>query len=141
MEETNTEKPIKHCLECGNLIGASRKDKKYCSSECRTAYNNERRKQEKPAPVTDPIAVLAEQREFKRIFELLLKNRDILYWHNLYLGDKIPLRDLLGKGFNLKYFTSVFTDKNGFEHRCCFDYGYYLHTDDHVYIIYRPDEI
>jgi predicted nucleic acid-binding Zn ribbon protein len=141
MEEIHTGKPLKHCLECGQPIGASRGDKKYCSNECRTAYNNERRKNIRPASVADPIAVLAEQREFKKIYGILLNNRDILYWYSQYFGDQLPLRDLLGKGFNPKYFTSIFTDQNGFDHRCCFDYGYYLAAGDKVYIIYRPEEI
>lgn len=141
MEETTAEKPVKHCLECGRLIGASREDKKYCSNECRTAYNNERRKQTIPAIAIDPLTALAKQREYKRIYEIILNNREILYWHSQYFGDEISLRDLLGKGFNLKYFTSVFTDEDGFEYRCCFDYGYYLGKEEKVYIINRPEEI
>ncbi|MES2112722.1 MAG: hypothetical protein V4577_28480, partial [Bacteroidota bacterium] len=90
---------------------------------------------------TNPLAILAEKPQFKKIYDILLNNREILFWHSEYAGDQIPLRDLLGKGFNLKYFTSVFTDKNGFEHRCSFDYGYYLGSGDKVYIIYRPEEI
>jgi predicted nucleic acid-binding Zn ribbon protein len=139
MEEPTTEKPVKYCLECGKPIGASREDKKYCGSKCRTAYNNERRKQLTPATTIDPLAALAEQREYKRIYKILLNNREILYWHSEYFGDKILLRDLLGKGFNLKYFTSIFTDENGFAHNCCFDYGYY--QGEKVYIIYRPEEM
>jgi len=142
MEEPTAEKPVKYCLECGKPIGASRGDKKYCSNECRTAYNNERRKQLNPATATiDRSTALAEQREHKRIYEIILNNREILYWHSQYFGDEILLRDLIGKGFNLKYFTSVYTDGNGFEHKCCFDYGYYLGKDDKAYIIYRPEEI
>jgi predicted nucleic acid-binding Zn ribbon protein len=141
MEEISTEKPVKYCLECGKPIGASREDKKYCSNECRTAYNNERRKQLNPESNPDPLTILAEQREFKSVYDILLKNRQILYLHNIYFGDELPLRDLLGKGFNMKYFTSVFTDENGFEHRSCFDYGYYLNADQKVYIIHCPEEI
>jgi predicted nucleic acid-binding Zn ribbon protein len=140
MKEPTAEKPAKYCLECGKPIGASREDKKYCSNECRTDNNNERRKQLSPATIPDPLAVLAEQRDFKKVCEIILNNREILCYHSLYFGDEITLRDLLGKGFNLKYFTSVFTDENGFEHPCCFDYGYYL-RDESVYIIYRPEEI
>jgi predicted nucleic acid-binding Zn ribbon protein len=138
MEDPIVEKPVKYCLECGKPIGASREDKKYCSNECRTAYNNERRKQ---TTSIGPINTLAEQREYKRIYEIILNNREILFWHSQYFGDEILLRDLIGKGFNLKYFTSVFTDENGFAHNCCFDYGYYLGKEEKVYIIYRPEEI
>ena len=141
MEEPTTEKPAKYCLECGNPIGASREDKKYCSNECRTAYNNERRKQTSPTTTIDPLAALAEKREYKRIYEIILNNREILFWHSQYFGDEILLLDLIGKGFNLKYFTSVFTDENGFEHKCCFDYGHYLGREEKVYIIFRPEEI
>jgi predicted nucleic acid-binding Zn ribbon protein len=141
MEELNAEKPVKYCLECGNPIGASRDDKKFCGDKCRTAYNNERRKQLNPASTIDRLTALAEQREYKNIYEITLNNREILYWHSQYFGDEILLRDLLGKGFNLKYFTSVYTDENGFDHRCCFDYGYYLGKEEKVYIICRPEEI
>ena len=141
MEGTNADKPVKYCLEYGEPIGASREDKKYCSSECRTAYNNERRKQAQPGTPSDPLAIVTEQAQFKKIYRILLHNREILFWHNEYLGDQLLLRDLLGRGFNPKYFTSVFTDENGFQHHCCFDYGYYVGSADKVYIIYRPEEI
>lgn len=141
MKETSAEKPARYCIECGTPIGPSRGDKKYCTDDCRIAYNNERRKNTKPQPKTDPIAELGEQREFKRIYEILLKNREILHYYYAYMGDTIQLRDLLGKGFNLKYFTSVFPDESNFEHRCCFDYAYHINEDDKVYIVYLYTEI
>lgn len=33
----------KHCLNCGKLIGAKRRDAKFCSRECRNAHSNKRR--------------------------------------------------------------------------------------------------
>src|ERR1700743_1282918 len=42
-----TTEPV--CLNCGETVGQGRKDKKYCSPECRTDYNNKLNREKQKA--------------------------------------------------------------------------------------------
>lgn len=54
---------------------------------------------------------------------------------------KIQKRDLEGRGFNLKYFTSVASVKYGqHAYTFCFELGYRILTDE-VIIVNRPREV
>jgi hypothetical protein len=52
------------------------------------------------------------------------------------------MRDLLGRSFNPKFFTSQAepTD-DGHIYRFCFEYGYWEKENDDVVIVYRPREV
>lgn len=139
MPEKETETNEKHCLECGQPLGAGRQDRKFCNDVCRTAYNNTRRKETPASHSKLPELREDETYSTRRIYDILLKNRNTLYYHTLYFGDTIALRDLVGHGFNLKFFTSEFVDDNGFVYRFCFDFGYHIHKDE-VHILERPEE-
>lgn len=130
----------KICLECGAPLGPGRGDRKFCNDVCRTAYNNDRRKK---APVSlHKLPELMEHETYssRHVYEILLKNRTTLYYYSEFFGDHILLRDLVGRGFNLKFFTSEFTDTSECTYRFCFDYGYAVRGED-VYILYRPEEV
>src|SRR3569833_3120959 len=120
----------KTCLECGQPLGAGRQDRKFCNDICRTAFNNDRRKESPASTYKLPELRDDETYSTRKIYEILLKNRNTLYYHTLYLGDTIALRDLIGHGFNLKFFTSEFMDENGFTYRFCFDFGYHIHNGE-----------
>jgi hypothetical protein len=75
----------------------------------------------------------------RSVYVKLLKNREILYYHTEILGDVIDYRDLLGKGFNFKYFTSIYNAPDGGTYYFCFDYGYHVHGEK-VFILERPEE-
>ncbi len=84
---------------------------------------------------------MVEMPAIQKIYLILLNNRAILYNLAGYSGLIIPLRDLLGHGFNLKYFTSETIEPDGKTYRYCFDFGYHIRKDREVDIIYRAGEI
>lgn len=78
-----------------------------------------------------------------RIEGILRKNREIL--EGLCDEEKpgrIKMRDLIGKGFNTKFFTSE-AEPTGTGHiyRFCFEYGYRKENNDIVVMICRKREV
>ncbi|RKR82144.1 hypothetical protein BDD43_2313 [Mucilaginibacter gracilis] len=138
MPETNSEPNLKTCLECGEHLGPGREDRKFCNDICRTAYNNRRRKEPAPAGKL-PQLFDKETDSTRHVYEILLNNRSILYHYNEFFGDQIEVRDLIGRGFNLKFFTSEYLASDGGTYRFCFDYGYYI-RGEMAYILERPEE-
>src|ERR1700744_4540661 len=122
----------KLCLNCGQPVGSGRKDKKYCSDACKTDYNNNKDKTE--LSVSDYI---------KKIQGILVKNREIL---DQCLGqgrDKksFDKRDIMGRGFNFKYFTSQAPTREGDVYCFCFEMGFREFEDERVVIVRREREV
>ncbi|MBL4675664.1 MAG: hypothetical protein JKY70_05595 [Mucilaginibacter sp.] len=126
----------KTCLECGQPLGPGRDDRKYCNDICRTAYNNRRRKDE---VIKSPETLASVNPEFQKLYEILLANRTTLMMWDTYKEEPYMLIDLLGKGFNLKYFTSE-CEIEGLPFKFCFDYGYHITSTGRVYIEERSSE-
>jgi hypothetical protein len=125
----------KHCLDCGTLIKAGRKDKKFCDDMCRTNYNNN--KDKSPAPE------LSVPDYIKKIQGILEKNRQIL---DDCLGKgrdakSFDKRDIMGRGFNFKYFTSQAPTREGENYCFCFEMGFKEVEDDRLVIIRREREV
>ena len=137
MSEDKLVEPSRVCVECGKPVGPGRKDKKFCHDSCRTAYNNRRREQLLKAPAE----AYTTKPAFQKVFDILINNRNLLEMHDLFVDQPYLLRDLLGQGFNPKYFTSEYTLKGGELFKFCFDFGYHTTTDGRVYILERPEEI
>ncbi|MEN0057152.1 MAG: hypothetical protein AAGC65_25970, partial [Mucilaginibacter sp.] len=85
----------KNCQECGLPLGPGREDRKFCNDVCRTAFNNKRRSHS-TIKNQSPQLFGKETTDTRKIYERLLKNREILYYHEQILGDEIAYRDLLG---------------------------------------------
>jgi hypothetical protein len=128
----------KNCLECGEALGAGRDDRKFCNDICRTAYNNRRRKEHS---ARGRGQAYGQNPAFDKIFSVLISNRNMLELYDQYVAEPYMLRDLLGKGFNLKYFTSEYVMDGVGVFRFCLDYGYHITESGKVYIIERPEEI
>ncbi|HTE00591.1 MAG TPA: hypothetical protein VK668_14960 [Mucilaginibacter sp.] len=137
-EETNLENP-KSCLECGEPLGAGREDRKFCNDICRTAFNNRRRKEPAPTKISQPPLLDKENYSTRKVYQILLNNRQILESYMLFFGDQLELRDLIGRGFNLKYFTSEYLATDTGTYRFCFDHGYYIKGET-AYLVFRPEE-
>ena len=137
IDETTTENP-KNCLECGQPLGAGRSDRKFCNDVCRTAFNNRRREEN---ILKEPAEAFTPNPAFQKIFNILISNRNMLKMYDLYVEQPFLLRDMLGKGFNPKYFTSEYTLEGIGLFKFCFDYGYHITGDGRVYILERPEEI
>jgi Uncharacterized protein containing a Zn-ribbon (DUF2116) len=139
MPEAATEKPPKLCLECGEPLGPGRDDRKFCNELCKTEYHNKKRKAPKPYEPFDYMNSV-EMPTFKKIYDILLKNWTIMYNVGQYDGAVLPLRDFIGHGFNLKYFTSEVKEENGEVYRFCFNFGYRIIKNEEVHIVYRREE-
>jgi hypothetical protein len=125
----------KLCLDCGRPINVGRKDKKFCDDSCRTNYNNNR---EKPPQDIREISIP----EFvKGINDVLFNNRRML---EECLGDKencrIKSRELDGRGFRFKFYTSCDITRKGEEYYFCYDLGYKEVEDGSLVVVRRPRE-
>jgi hypothetical protein len=98
----------KLCLSCGSII-QGRADKKFCSDQCRSNYNNQ---------------IKTGNRDYiRRVNYILKKNRRILT--ELYLDghDHIGLETLKTKGFDFNYFTSLYPTEEGVNY-FCYEHGF-----------------
>jgi hypothetical protein len=142
------EKEVAKCEFCGKPLGPGRIKRKYCDAACKSEYWNERNREDKEGRA----AFLEKEKYFeemsipdyiKRIQDILLRNRKILEG---LCGDGQPrrmrMRELLGKEFNPKFFTSQAepTDQ-GHVYRFCFEYGYWEKDNGDVVIICREREV
>lgn len=129
------------CRDCGKPLGAGREDRQYCDSACKTNYNNRRRREQAQTTTGDQSLNMPEH--VIRIQEILLNNRSIL--ETLCTEEKagtLHWRHLMGKGFNLKYFTSEAQPTgNGHVYRFCFEYGYFIGDEDYVVVVCRMGEV
>jgi len=132
------------CKDCGTPLGPGREDRQYCDSNCKTNFNNRRRKgNQKPADDEPEAQQLSIPDYITRIQEIQLNNRRIL--EGLCSEDKagsIRMRDLVGKGFNPKFFTSEAEPTgSGNVYRFCFEYGYRLEESGFAVIVCRKREV
>ena len=112
---------MKTCLNCSeNVIG--RKDKKFCSDECRNVYNNEKKEK-----TTNEVNVISY---------ILRRNRQILAQMVSQQTKKATKEKLLQQGFNFYYFTNIDTTK-GSSCYFCFEYGYLPLKDNYVRLVKR----
>lgn len=112
------------CLECQEkFIG--REDKKFCSAQCRSSYNNRANK--------DKTAFV------RTVNQTLRKNRAILEQLNPRGKSKAARELLLEKGFKFSYFTNEYVTKAGKVYRFCYDQGY-LALDNNWYALVQRQE-
>lgn len=121
----NNLKSIKlSCPECGEKI-IGRKDKKFCSDQCRTAHFNK---------------MYCDQNKFmKNVNNILRKNRRILQHLIMGRSTKVSQTSLLNEGFRFAYFTNEFITKTGKKYRFCYEFGY-VPIDNNVYTIVQRKE-
>ena len=141
METETVITPARKCKDCDTPLGPGREDRQYCDSNCRTNYNNRKRKEMQIA--AEDHLTLSIPEYIIRIQNIILNNRGIL--ETLCTEDKagnLRVRDLVGKGFNPKYFTSE-AEPTGTGHiyRFCFEYGYYINEDNRAVIVCRKREV
>lgn len=116
----------KICLECQESF-VGRIDKKYCSNQCRTSYNNR---------------INAESNAMmKDINQILKKNRKILADLNPEGKAKISKKILGSRGFNFSYFTNIYTTKKGSIYYFCYDYGYLPLQGDYYSLVKRQSYV
>lgn len=108
------------CSECGDVL-MGRADKKFCSDNCRNAYNNRMSGDSNNA--------------MRRIILVLKKNRRIL--EELYKSEKkkINKKTLLEKGYDYNKLTHLYVNKKGNTYRFCFDYGFVEYEDGWLFLV------
>ncbi len=109
-----------NCLFCNETF-VGRSDKKFCSDQCRNAYNNQHKKD--------------HEQFITEVNKILRKNRMIL--HQLGpLGKTTIRKEYLDKmGFDFQFYTHTFTTKNSNTYKFCYEYGYMDIEGDKILII------
>ena len=101
----------KRCLECGSAF-KGRRDKKFCSDQCRTGFHNR---------------INSDSQEIsymRNVNNALRNNRRILHHLNPYGKTKVDLDTLRSRGFNFTYFTNIEKARDGLMCYYCYDQGY-----------------
>lgn len=109
------------CPVCGDAI-TGRKDKKFCSDQCRNIYNNEK------------FNVRLNYNYIRNVNRILKKNRDILAKLNPDGKRKIHRDKLTALGFNFEYITRTYTTQKGNTYLFCYDFGY-LPLENDFYLL------
>lgn len=116
--------PPRKCLHCEREV-YGRRDKKYCSDQCRVAYFN---------------ALNRDVSKFMtNINNILRKNRRILEALNPKGKAKVSKTKLLDEGFNFNYFTNMYKTKGGKVYFFCYEQGY-LKLEDNLYALVEKHE-
>ena len=109
------------CSECG-ITFKGRRDKKFCSDQCRALFHNRQRKN-KNNLVDD-------------VNKVLIRNRSILSAFNPTGKTRVPGALLESQGFDFSYFTSIHTNKKGERYFYCYEHGYLpVGKDDYILVI------
>jgi|SRR5687767_2650274 len=112
----------KYCRECGEEI-MGRKDKQYCSDQCRANQFHSRN-----ADVSNFI---------RRINNKIRKNRSILSELNPNGKAKTHKLKLIDAGLNFDYFTNVYRTRSGKVYYFCYDQGYVELEDDYYALVVK----
>jgi predicted nucleic acid-binding Zn ribbon protein len=114
----------KKCLECGESIHG-RSDKKFCSDQCRNAYNNK-------------LKSINGMAFIRKVNNILLRNRNILETLNPEGKTSIHKSKLRQTGFRDEYITHMYTTRSGRVYYFCYDQGYSPVENDY-YVLVRRD--
>jgi hypothetical protein len=112
------------CLHCNETI-KGRSDKKFCDDQCRSTYNNEIKTED------DTL--------IKQTNKVLKKNRTILKSLNTTGKIIVKRADMLKRGFDFGYFTSILRTKRGTDYFFCYDMGYLSLKAEEVLLVKKID--
>ena len=115
------------CLECGTEI-YGRIDKKFCSDQCRTTFNN--RSQATQNKYIRKVNYIL--RKNRRIMEELISNTE----KNV---KRVKRNDLLEKGFNFDYYTNIYSTKANKYYYFSYEYGYNVLEDGYLAVVRRDE--
>ena len=116
----------RRCLECSDEF-FGRIDKKYCSDNCRSAYNNR---------------MNSDKTNFaRRVNRILRQNRRILAQLNPDGKAKVHREILAEKGFKFRYFTNQYQTKSGNIYHFCYDHGYLELSNNYYSLVVKQEYI
>ena len=113
----------KRCLECGDSFHG-RADKKFCSDQCRNAYNNKLKSN------TGMVFI-------RKVNGILARNRNILEALNPGGKTSIHKSKLRQTGFRDEYMTHTYTTHAGRVYYFCYDQGYSPVGNDFYVLVKR----
>ena len=103
-------KAKKYCLYCNDeMIG--RRDKRFCTPNCKSAYHYQKSLEE-------------EANLYNKIDNQLKFNRRLLKNYNKAGKATVRKDVLLKEGFNPKYFTHYWKNKEGKVYLFCYEFGF-----------------
>jgi predicted nucleic acid-binding Zn ribbon protein len=116
----------KHCVECGRAF-VGRADKRFCSDQCRTSYNNR---------------LNSDSSNYMRsVNRVLRKNRKILAELNPNGKAKVHRKKMTALGFNFSFYTNIYTTKAGKRYIFCYDQGYLPIEEDYFMLVVREQYV
>lgn len=108
------------CLHCkAPLYGRS--DKKFCDDGCRNLYHNKRNR--------------IKQQTIRNINRILARNYSLLKSMEDVSQQQFTREDLVLKGFNFKYFTSIDSCGRGISCYWIYDKAYYILKNGHIALL------
>lgn len=110
----------KLCLSC-SLPLAGRTDKKFCDDSCRSTHHSK-------YSSLEPDYV-------KQINQALKRNRKILLALNPEGKAKVSRKELITRGFDFQYFTSIYKTEKSACYHFCYEMGYLLLEHDYVLLV------
>jgi len=111
---------MRTCLECSEkLVG--REDKKFCSDNCRNAYNNKINKD--------------SNNLMRNVNNKLRKNYRILSELNVDGKSKATRDKMINKGFDFDFFTNILHTKTGNTYYFLYDQGYRSLDNDYYMLV------
>jgi predicted nucleic acid-binding Zn ribbon protein len=116
----------KLCPECGKSI-IGRADKKFCSDDCRSAFNNTKNRN--------------SNNMMRKVNSTLKRNRDIMLSFNPQGKANIAKSKLQDAGFNFNYHTNSYTTKTGKTYYFCYDQGYLALENDYFSLVVKQEYI
>jgi len=118
--------PDRKCLECGDTLHG-RSDQKFCSDQCRNAYNNRQ--------------LGATNNMIRRINRILKKNQMLLSSANISGKVTVTKEELQQKDFNFNYFTNIYSTRQGRIYYFCYDQGYCMVEGGKVLLVRKQGYI
>jgi len=113
-------------MECGDVLHG-RSDQKFCSDQCRNAYNNKQ---------------LGETNDLiRKINRILRKNQAVLARLNRKGKVTLEKSDLAKQLFNFNYFTNTYTTRQGRTYYFCYDQGYSMVDGDKVLVVRKQEYV
>ena len=103
---------MRKCPVCSEPI-VGRSDKKFCSRQCKSSVEYEKRMVESPF--------------YYQVDKTLKNNRKILKQYNKGGYTTVRKEDLITIGFNPKFFTHYWKNKEGQVYLFCYEYGFLEH--------------
>jgi predicted nucleic acid-binding Zn ribbon protein len=114
----------KVCIECGTPI-KGRVDKKFCSDQCRSAYNNKLNSD--------------DTNYMRNVNNILRRNRRILIDLNPDGKSRVSREKLNAKGFDFNLFTSIYKTRDGAQYFYCYEHGYLPIEKDYFLLVVKKD--